>query len=93
MLAFRDATGAGAAHNKLKSQQRLADCEVHTRDASRIPSGPELPGFFGEEELERSGDHGFFRSRQVTAGGCAHKIRLPIFALLNHDCTTDSQKH
>ena len=91
MAAFRHATGEGAAHNKLKSQHILADCEVHTRDASRIPSGPELPGVFGEENLETSGGHGFFRSRQVTVGGSAHTFRLPIFALLNHDWTTGLQ--
>jgi hypothetical protein len=69
----------------------LAGCEKNVRDASRIPSGPGLPAIFGVEKLETSGDHGFFRSRRVTISGSAHTIRFPIFALLNHDCTTDLQ--
>src|SRR5580704_765067 len=91
--ALMPAPGAGAAHNKLSSQHRLTGCEKNLRDAMRIPSGPGLPASYGEKKLETSGDHGFFRSRQVAKSGSAHTIRCPIFALFNHDCTTHLQNH
>jgi hypothetical protein len=91
MVALTPAPSIGAAHNKLTSQHRLTGCKKNMRDASRIPSGPGCPVSFGDKQLETSGDHGFFRSQRVKVIGSAHKIRCPIFALLNHDCTTDLQ--
>src|ERR1700691_1789553 len=82
---------AGTAQNKLRSNHRRADFEINTRDASRIASDPGCPVSSGEKHLESSGDHSFFRSRQVSLGGSARTIWVPIFALFTHDCTTDLQ--
>src|SRR5580658_7205445 len=93
IAAFALAPGEGTAHNKLTSQHRHTDFESNTRDGSRIASDPGCPVSFGDKQLESPGDHSIFRKRQISCNGSEGTIWVPIFALFNHDCTTDLQNH